>query len=126
MRIVWHKQTKTFLNRTFVGVIRTAETQNCRNWYTSLKVIKRLDIWDDAQRALETIVSTPKDVDANVPVVEKFEVEGKELAVVYGVISKGETARGRIAGEYRFVLCDAGEVLTVLSEAFRFKERLGA
>lgn len=126
MIVQWHRDQKTYMSRSFIGTIRTGETQNIKNWRTSLKVLNRTDIWDSAWAYLEAVAGAGKDLQAGVPVVERFEVEGKELAVVYGVIQRGITARGRVDGTYKFILCDAGEVLLLLAKEFRFKERLGA
>lgn len=124
MIIHWHKGTQTYLNEHFVGRIRTGETRNIKNWHMALKIQRRDHLWTEALDNVDAIASSGKDIVAGQPQTDYFDVEEKKMAVVYGVIQKGETPRGRVEGEYRFILCDADEVLTVLSLEFRFKQRL--
>lgn len=124
MHIIWDAQSQFHLTPSFVGRIKTGQSQNVRNWYTALKLRKRLDIWGQAWTRLLDIATSGKDVQAGIPEVETFEVEGKQLAVVFGVMQKGITPGGRVEGAYKFVLCDQSEVLEVLGKEFKFKERL--
>lgn len=125
MIVHWHPQQQTYMNASFIGTIRTGETRNARNWHMALKIQKCEHLWREALDNVDAIASKGADLVAGQPQTDYFDVEGKRLAVVYGVIQKGETPRGRVEGRYQFILCDADEVLSVLADVFKFKQRLG-
>jgi hypothetical protein len=124
MIIHWHGAKQTVMNRSFIGHVRTGETRNVKNWHMALKIQRRESLWTEALDNVDLVASGGKDLVAGQPQTDYFDVEEKKLAVVYGVIQKGETPQGRVSGEYKFILCDADEVLTVLSLEFRIKQRL--
>lgn len=124
MIVKWHSDKKTHMNKSCLVTIRTGETQAIANWRTGLSAQNKLDQWDEAWEMIEQVCSAGKDLIANDPIVERFSVGDKQLAVVFGIISDQVSPRGRVFGEYRFVMCMADEVLLVLAKCFGIEKRL--
>lgn len=124
MIVKWHSDVTTHMNKSCLVTIRTGETQAIANWRTALSAQNKLDQWDEAWEIIEQVASAGKDLMANDPIVDHFSVGDKQLAVVYGIISNEISPRGRVIGEYRFVLCSGDETLLVLAKVFDIQKRL--
>ncbi len=125
--INWHGQHQTYMNRTFIGTIRTGQTQAISNWLTSLAITNRLHLRGELDDALDAAASKGEELQANIPECDVIELGGRQFAVVYGVKSKGVTPRGREHGEFLFVVCfadDPDERLLVTEELFQVSKRL--
>jgi hypothetical protein len=112
------------MNKTCIVKIKTGQTQAVANWRTALSAQGRFDEWEEAWGIITGLAERGVDVQANDPMVEHFSVGEKQLAIVYGVLSSEVSPRGRVIGEYRFVLCSSEEVLLVLAKVFDIEKRL--
>ena len=124
MKVLWDKDTTTHMNKTCLVTIRTGQTQKVANWRTALSAQGRFDEWELAWDIITGLAERGVDVQANDPMVEHFTVGDKSLAIVYGVLSNEISPRGRVIGEYRFVLCSGDETLLVLAKVFDLQKRL--
>lgn len=124
MKVLWDSDTTTHMNKTCIVKIRTGQTQAVANWRTALSATGRFDEWEEAWEIITGLAERGVDVQANDPMVEHFSVGEKQLAIVYGVLSREVSPRGRVIGEYRFVLCSSDEVLLVLAKVFDIEKRL--
>jgi hypothetical protein len=124
MIVKWHCDPVLHMNKTSLVKIYTGETQQVSNWQAALSAQGKVDTWQQAWGAIVAIATNGRDLVANQPEVDTFEVEGRKLACVYGVIQKGITPRGRVEGDYKFVFCAESEVLLVLAKVFNLQRRL--
>lgn len=124
MKVLWDSDTTTHMNKTCIVKIRTGQTQAVANWRTALSAQGRFDEWEEAWDFLNVVANERQDIIANDPIVDHFIAGEKQLAIVYGVLSSEISPRGRVIGEYRFVLCSSEEVLLVLAKVFDIEKRL--
>jgi hypothetical protein len=124
MIVKWHCEPVTHMNETSLVKLYTGETQQVSNWQAALSAQGKVDTWQQAWGSIVAIATNGKDLVANQPEVDVFEVEGRKLACVYGVIQKSITPRGRVYGDFKFVFCFESEVLLVLAKVFNFQRRL--
>lgn len=124
MYIVWHRDTAVHGNKTCIVRIKTGETRAISNWRTALSVQGQGAVWDAAEGWVHKLAESGKDLTTNEPDVERGVFGGREVAVVFGVLSNEVTPSGRVFGEYRFVMCMADEVLLVLAKCFGMEKRL--
>ena len=118
--IIYDPQTTPLLGsiHRVSGVVRTGKSVRVRNLKTVLQMERNVDALDlELAQAIDTIRGLAGALEIDVPERHDFEVAGRELTCVHGIVSRKRMYA--IDYEYLFVIVMRDEVFAAMKEAFK-------
>lgn len=118
LKIAWDSIERREVSDTFEGSIRTGRSIGVKNWQARLSLHQCTDVSAAFDEALHKAAEGDKGLIADQPQWQMFAVEGKQFAVVYGVITE-RVDGAKTYGTYKFVVVFADELKRTLMREFR-------
>lgn len=122
--IVYDKQTTLLLPAIhgIHGIVKTGKSQAVRNLTTTMQLNKEAAAMElQLTQAVDEIRQFPRGLEVGVPELYDFEVNGRELTCVHGIVAK--KLKFAVQHEYKFVVVFRDEVMATLRNEFGMTER---
>lgn len=118
---------RQYMDSNFLMTVRTATTQMLENRLCAIAIFdpgRSARIQKDIEKLAGQLAVEGVSGTFGVPEIMQVSFGDLDVVMAYGVVVKGETRRGRLEGDYWFVIMHADELELALDEVFKLEKVL--